>query len=93
MRAFPNVSEDRRRAVLEAAVLAEYRPLVNIGPPMPEQVIIAPDTLLQMRTAGVILVPPATTTLGCPKSPARSGSADSATSGSPPSTNLAGRSA
>jgi hypothetical protein len=87
MRVPPQHLRGQTPALLETAVLAEYRPLVKTGHPKPEQVIIALDTLLQMRTAGVILIPPASTTLGCTRS-TRSGSA-----GSSPSTNLAGRSA
>jgi DNA-binding LacI/PurR family transcriptional regulator len=103
MRGSPNVSDDRRQAVLdaagelgyrpnaaarslarqrsyligvmvsdfgnpffaellegveEAAVLAEYRPLFNTGSRIPEREIIALDTLLQLRTDGVILASP-----------------------------------
>lgn len=103
MRGSPNVSEDRRKAVLdaadalgyrpnaaarslvrqrsyiigvlvsdfgnpffsellegieEAALLAEYRALFNTGSRIPSRELIALDTLLQLRTDGLILASP-----------------------------------
>lgn len=42
----------------EAAVLAEYRALFNTGSRIPEREIIALETLLQLRTDGLILASP-----------------------------------